>query len=257
MVRLQVRQAELAPFAMNICTSIVGRTKAEVLNQVKALVAEKPDVLEWRADFYEDLKASEQVKALAGEIREAAGEIPVIFTIRSEREGGEPIQLQEAEKVALIETLAATGALDIFDYELSGGKAHIETVKAAVQAYGAKLLLSFHDFDKTPEPDVLQTILSDCEAYGADIGKVAVMPHTSRDVLQVHEVTLAAVENARIPLITIAMGRLGAPTRITGASFGSALTFAAGEQSSAPGQVPLGLMQGVQQVLGDDAGRLS
>ena len=41
------------------------------------------------------------------------------------------------------------------------------------------------------------------------------------------------------PLIAISMGPLGAISRICGGYFGSAMTFAAAAQSSAPGQIPV------------------
>lgn len=43
----------------------------------------------------------------------------------------------------------------------------------------------------------------------------------------------------RIPLISMSMGPYGAMTRLFGWTFGSALTFAVGASSSAPGQVPI------------------
>jgi len=43
----------------------------------------------------------------------------------------------------------------------------------------------------------------------------------------------------RIPVVSMSMGRLGAITRLSGWAFGSAMTFAVGENSSAPGQLAI------------------
>jgi len=40
------------------------------------------------------------------------------------------------------------------------------------------------------------------------------------------------------PIITMSMGPLGLISRLAGETFGSALTFGAGEKASAPGQIP-------------------
>lgn len=63
------------------------------------------------------------------------------------------------------------------------------------------------------------------KTYGADIAKIAVMPNSARDVLDL----LLATDNMKYklncPLITMAMGDLGKVTRISGEVFGSCLTF--------------------------------
>ncbi len=73
----------------------------------------------------------------------------------------------------------------------------------------------------------------------ADIAKVAVMPHDMEDVLTLLSATLQSSRALRIPLVSMSMGRFGAVTRLCGWAFGSAMTFAVGESSSAPGQMPI------------------
>jgi len=68
--------------------------------------------------------------------------------------------------------------------------------------------------------------------------KMAVMPHTTGDVLTLLEAT-AEVKALypSDPIITMAMGPLGAVTRAAGALFGNAMTFASAGKASAPGQI--------------------
>jgi 3-dehydroquinate dehydratase-1 len=47
----------------------------------------------------------------------------------------------------------------------------------------------------------------------------------------------------------MAMGALGAVTRTSGWLFGSAMTFAVGASSSAPGQMPIGDVRAAVEVL--------
>ena len=74
---------------------------------------------------------------------------------------------------------------------------------------------------------------------GADVAKIAVMPQSMDDVLALLAATERASRNVDIPLVSMAMGPLGAVTRAAGWIFGSAMTFAVGASSSAPGQMPI------------------
>ena len=52
-----------------------------------------------------------------------------------------------------------------------------------------------------------------------------------------------------MPLITMSMGNIGIISRIAGEVFGSCVTFGAGKQTSAPGQIPWKELQEVMEVL--------
>lgn len=73
---------------------------------------------------------------------------------------------------------------------------------------------------------------------GADIAKLAVMPHTPADTARLLEATAqaAAATGSDTPLITMSMGQQGMVSRICGAAFGSCAGFATVGVSSAPGQ---------------------
>ena len=65
------------------------------------------------------------------------------------------------------------------------------------------------------------------------------MPQSMDDVHRLLGATLEASKRLPIPVISMAMGALGAVTRLCGGEFGSALTFAVGAAASAPGQMPI------------------
>jgi 3-dehydroquinate dehydratase-1 len=73
---------------------------------------------------------------------------------------------------------------------------------------------------------------------GADIAKMAVMPQNRRDVLTLLAATVEMTEeHPSTPVITMSMSATGVTSRLTGESFGSALTFGAAKKASAPGQI--------------------
>ena len=62
---------------------------------------------------------------------------------------------------------------------------------------------------------------------GADIAKLAVMPHRPEDVLELLTATAQMRQaHPELPLVTMSMGALGAVSRLWGEAMGSAMTFA-------------------------------
>ena len=222
-----------------ICAPLVGRTPERLLAEAAVVVAKRPDILEWRVDFFEGIGDAASVVDVLARIKQAASGIPILFTRRSSREGGERIALSEAQVIALYRAVCATGHIDLVDFEMENLAADVNEVRNISRELGIKLILSFHDFQGTPAPQVLEQRFEQAARLGADIAKVAVMPHSMEDVLALLAATLHSSSKLDIPLISMSMGRLGAVTRICGWAFGSAMTFAVGEASSAPGQMAI------------------
>jgi len=240
-----------------VCTPLVGRTPDDILTELAVVCPKQPDVLEWRVDFFEKIGDTVAVIASAMAIKNAAGCIPLLFTRRSSREGGEKIALTESEVISLYEHVCASKAIDLIDYELANNTAHIARVRAAAQAHGVALVLSSHNFSGTPSLETLVAKFQSAEQLGADVAKVAAMPRSLDDVLTLLAATHAASQKLRIPLIAMSMGPLGAVTRMVGGVFGSSLTFAVGAAASAPGQVPIedlnNVLAALQKALGGKA----
>jgi 3-dehydroquinate dehydratase-1 len=228
---------------------LVGCTHAQVLAELAHVLPKQPDLLEWRVDFFAAIDDSAAVLDLAAAIRAAAAGIPVLFTRRSTREGGEPIALSEEQVVALIGAVCASGTVDLVDFEMNNDPAHVARVRAAAHAHGVRLLLSFHNFQSTPTQEVLCQRFAQAQALGADVAKIAVMPQRLEDVLAVLAATLESNQKLDIPLASMSMGGYGALTRLVGGMFGSALSFAVGATASAPGQVAIEDMHTVLAIL--------
>ncbi len=222
-----------------ICTPLVGRTREQILAEVQVVLAKKPDILEWRVDFFDGIANTSDVISVATAIKAGAAGIPLLFTRRSIREGGEKISLSEEKVIALYQAMCESRQIDLIDFEMGNDAAHIALVREAAKANDIKLVLSFHNFSFTPGLETLGQRFLQAEQLGADVAKVAVMPRSLEDVLTLLSATLSASQKLRIPLISMSMGPYGSLTRLFGWTFGSALTFAVGASSSAPGQVPI------------------
>jgi len=222
-----------------ICTPLVGKTPEEVLGELQVVLPKKPDLIEWRVDFFKDIGSVSTVIEVAGRLKEAAGAIPVIFTCRSANEGGERVPISAAGVVKLLGDVCAGRCVDIIDYELSNPAGELAQLRQASRAKDVAMIMSYHNFQSTPDAAVLTAKFADAERLGADIAKVAVMPRSPEDVLTLLGVVWRASEAGGIPLIGMSMGGLGAVSRIVGGVFGSAVTFAVGKSSSAPGQIAI------------------
>lgn len=222
-----------------IITPLIGATRDELLDEVAVIVAQAPDVLEWRVDFFAELGDIGAVLDTARAIRCAAPGVPLLLTRRHVREGGNPIALDEAQVVALYAAACEARCVDLIDYELDNAAADLCRLRDVSRANGVALIVSYHNFVCTPDAATLDARFSDAQRVGADVAKLAVMPHDAADVLAL----LAATERARqrldIPLISMSMAELGAPSRIIGWLYGSAATFAVGRSGSAPGQIAI------------------
>lgn len=233
-----------------ICVPLVARTRADLLADAALVVAKKPDVIEWRVDYFDGIESDALVVSAGLALREITGEIPLIFTLRSGAEGGNPVSLSTQAmnelQLAVIDQLP----FEFHDIEMRQSTTLIHDLVRKVQARGGKTILSAHDFQATPDNDALESLFLRAHELGADVAKIAVMPQSPDDVLRLMSVTQRVSQMLPIPIISMSMGSLGVMSRIFGGVFGSALTFASSAGASAPGQLPIEDLRAILNRLG-------
>ncbi|HUX37476.1 MAG TPA: type I 3-dehydroquinate dehydratase [Rectinemataceae bacterium] len=232
-----------------VCAPLVGRTEEALLSELEALLPESPDAIEWRADFFRDLADGGAVVDMARRIKELAGDRLAIFTIRSRREGGQTSSLSEREIIERCSSVCRESPFEYVDCELAVAPPDIERLRDIAHANGSRVIASYHDFERTPDEAFIVGKFLEAERLGLDVAKVAVMPRCMEDVLVLLGATLEGGKRVSIPLITMSMGGLGALSRMIGGAFGSSLTFAAGREASAPGQLPIGELRSLLEIV--------
>lgn len=234
---VKVRNITIGKGRPKICVPIVGKTCEEILKEASTFSALPVDVAEWRVDWYDDVFDTEEVLTTAKQLNEALGEIPVLFTFRTSKEGGEK-EISPEQYAQLNKAVAESGYVDLVDVEAFTGDEIVTSIISHAHANGVKVIASNHDFAKTPEKDEIVRRLRKMQTLGADIPKIALMPTCKKDVLTLLEATLEMSEQyADRPIITMSMAGTGVVSRLTGETFGSALTFGAASKASAPGQI--------------------
>lgn len=234
---VKVRNVEIGTGIPKICVPIVGVTREEILKAAEDIKKLGADVVEWRVDWYEDIFDAAETEETMKALRAALGEIPLLFTFRTSKEGGEK-DIETEVYVKLNQDAAKSGYVDLVDMEAFTGDEAVERVVETAHAYGVKVVASNHDFHKTPDRKELVSRLRKMQELGADIPKIAVMPQNKKDVLTLLAATEEMVsEHADRPIITMSMAGTGVISRLCGEVFGSALTFGAAGKASAPGQM--------------------
>lgn len=117
---VRIRTLEIGSGMPKICVPVVGKTEKEILEGAERAKAAKPDLVEFRVDWFEEAADSKKVVALLEKLRKCLGELPVLFTFRSSREGGEAALSDDAYQ-SLNEAAIASGFVDCVDVELFPG----------------------------------------------------------------------------------------------------------------------------------------
>ncbi len=169
--------------------------------------------------------------------------IPLLFTIRSSREGGEDISLNELEVLKLLKIICRQTNVKMIDYEVENNEKNVKEIIEYAQNEEKEVILSYHNFAETPSNDSLLNKLLLMEELGANHAKIAVMPNDQADLFQVLDLSYDASHRLLIPLTILSMGEIGKLSRVIGWMYGSRITFAVGAKSSAPGQIAINELQ--------------
>jgi 3-dehydroquinate dehydratase-1 len=246
---ITVRGITIGEGAPKICVPMVGTTLTQLIEEANYLKSLDIDIVEWRVDFFEQVEQIEKVTEALKEIRSILTETPLVFTFRSAKEGGEK-EVSTAYYFELNRAIAETELVDIVDVELFNDEHDIKSLITAAHAKNVLVIISNHDFHKTPSKEEIVSRLRKAQELGGDLPKIAVMPTNTTDVLTLLEATNTMnAQYADRPLITMSMSGKGVISRLAGEVFGSALTFGAAKKASAPGQVAVKELRSVLELL--------
>ena len=219
-----------------ICVPVVGETLDEIRTEALLAAACGPDLVEWRADAFEDIFTPAEAKEAMRILHTILGGTPLLFTYRTVEEGGMGIERGDAYR-DLILWAARQPEISLIDIEGRDEEINAEALTLAVQRQGIPVIASAHYTDRTPGRKEMRLIFDALQRTGANILKLAVMPLSSADVLKLMQVTGEKNAAFTCPLITVAMGDMGRLSRISGGITGSAVTFGTAGRASAPGQM--------------------
>ncbi|NLO30150.1 MAG: type I 3-dehydroquinate dehydratase [Methanosarcina mazei] len=239
---------QIGSFDLEKKTAVVAVILEKPLENSKKAAEKGADILEIRLDLL-GIRNPERAAEMIREIKAETG-LPIIVTSRSGAEGGKWDGKEEDRTELLINLLSLKDGPDAIDIELSAGMKERNRVIKAAKDRGTAVIVSSHDFLKTPPLQNMRTIIEEMFLAGADIAKLAVMPLSVEDTLNLLRVTLD-FKDAGKSVCTIAMGSQGKHTRVVAPFYGSVLTYASIESnaSAAPGQLPVDEVKKIMEML--------
>lgn len=249
--KLTIRGVTIGEGPPKICVPITGSSLSEIKEEIALLKTLDFDVIEWRVDFFKKSDLPEEVLNVMGEIRSSMPNTPLIFTFRTKNEGGQK-DIKLERYIELNQLAVKSGQVDLLDVELFSGEETVKTLIEAAHASKVLVILSNHDFSKTPPKEELISRLRLGQQWGGDLPKIAVMPKSAADVLTLLDATWTMYEKyADRPIITMSMAGKGMISRLAGGIFGSAMTFGSARKASAPGQIPAAELRKILTLLND------
>lgn len=246
---VEVQGIKIGEGRPKICVPIMGKSLELLIEEIRQLKDEAIDLVEWRVDHYEICGDLAEVTVTLEKIRDVLGNIPLLVTFRSQKEGGEKA-ISVEEYVALNKTIIATQKADLIDVELFIGDEVVKDITNFAHQHNVKVVMSNHDFSQTPDKEEIIKRLCKMQKLNADLPKIAVMPQNTEDVLTLLSATNEmATKYANRPIITMSMAGMGVISRLAGEIFGSALTFGAVKTASAPGQIPVNKLNDILETI--------
>lgn len=223
---------------VKICVSILPENIAEALTYIKKIEPYKADFIEVRLDCLKDI---DRIADIAKH-----GKAPLIATNRTEASQGKFAGNETKRQQLLLG--AAKNGFEYVDIELSTPK--LKDIVKRLHGMNVKPIISFHDFEGTPDLAKLNQVLKKETANGAEVCKIITTAKHIEDNLTVLNFTSKASRNAKI--VCFSMGELGKPSRLLSPFFGAFFTIAALERGreTASGQLTIQEMKTAYQTLG-------
>lgn len=233
----QIELSELAKLPVKTIVPITAKTREQAIAQAKVIAANADaDLAEFRIDLLNFASDRKQVIALGHELKQILGTKPLIATIRTHNEGGQ-LTISDADYGKTYQAYLQQPFMDMLDVEMFRDQQIVKDTVKMAHAKKVLIVMSNHDFQKTPaESEIIKRLLQQDE-LGADILKIAVMPQNKQDVFTLMNATLKVSQQSKKPLLTMSMGKLGTISRIATANMGGSFSFGMIGEASAPGQI--------------------
>ncbi|MDR1552585.1 MAG: type I 3-dehydroquinate dehydratase [Prevotellaceae bacterium] len=163
--------------------------------------------------------------------------IPVIVTCRAGF-------YNDDKRLELLTAAAKNGATYI-DIELESDENYRKTLIDIAFSYNCKIIISYHNFNETPDVNILENIIRRAQTFNPAFIKIVTQAQTIDDNSKI--LSLYKIEKR---LIAFAMGELGKDSRIESLLLGAPFIYTAYDigQESAEGQITMNELKKILQL---------
>jgi 3-dehydroquinate dehydratase I len=228
-----------------VCVSITSSAPEDLKNQIMRAFSYGADFVEIRFDFLMPVHMKESLK-IAESIRNRA-----VFTLRSVQQNGKFMGKNE-DRIFWLRQLALSQPM-MLDIELHTLHDHDELIDFLADQK-TRMLVSWHDFEKTPTRNELIDLLGEMRIYSNYV-KLVTTARNVEDCIRLLDLYRDVTE---LNLIAFAMGELGILSRILCTTYGNApFTYAALEEPFVSGQLTIQQMRKLYDMIGIGSGKIN
>ncbi len=204
------------------CVSIAEKTPYKIKQTLK-IALKKSDYAEVRFDFLKIEQIPEAIEIIKKDLNK------IVCTLRPKTEGGK-FSGNEKERISILKLIAEYNPF-LLDVEFNTLKRNSSLVRY-LKSTKTKLLVSWHDFKKTPSSAELKKKMNQMAKFSFNVKIVSTAKSTddSNRMLELYS------KKGRNNLISFAMGDLGRISRILCLYLGSPYTYVSLGKAVAPGQ---------------------
>jgi 3-dehydroquinate dehydratase-1 len=223
---------------IKICVSLPPKSVDEAIELIGEAETEQADFIEVRLDYLNKYDHIIEIPSCS--------KIPLIATNKSIACDGNFSGSETEQQKVLID--AARSGFEYVDVDLRTPK-QTELISTLHQM-GVKVIVSFHDFEKTPGIRQLNKVLEEEIELGADVCKIITTARSNKDNLRILDFVSEA--SRKVKLVCFAMGDLGKHSRLVSPIFGAFFTFASlnEKRKTAKGQLTIKEMNNAYKALG-------
>ncbi len=204
------------------CISIAEKTP-QTLKRVLKIALKKSDYVEIRLDFLKIEQIPDALEIIKKDLNK------IVCTLRPKTEGGK-FPGNEKERIAIIKLIAEYNPF-LLDIEFNTLKKNSSLVKY-LKSTKTKLLVSWHDFKKTPNSIELKKKINQMSKFSSNVKIVSTAKSTDDSTRMLELYSKKGKNN----LISFAMGDFGRISRILCLYLGSPYTYVSLGKAIAPGQ---------------------
>ena len=204
------------------CVSIAEKTPYKIKQTLK-IALKKSDYAEVRFDFLKIEQIPEAIEIIKKDLSK------IVCTLRPKTEGGK-FSGNEKERIAILKLIAEYSPF-LLDVEFNTLKRN-SSLRRYLKSSKTKLLVSWHDFKKTPSSAELKKKMNQMSKFSSNV-KIVTTAKSSVDSSRMLELYSKKGKNN---LISFAMGDFGKISRILCLYLGSPYTYVSLGKPVAPGQ---------------------
>lgn len=122
--------------------TVVGKSRAQIISQMKELNQSQVDIIEWRIDYFDHVTEMNHLIELSKQVKQLCQNQQLLITFRSLKNGGKTELMSEDAYLNLIKIIIDFHLADIIDIELNHTQDRVQDLISSAEDQGIKVIKS-------------------------------------------------------------------------------------------------------------------